>query len=111
MISLSITECCILSTSSEQVRSSLKNDYIEQFLKTNLEKTDINCHRPISNLSVRSIIKEREISRRLDARLEINDLYLKYQSAYRVAQSTKTTLIVVLPALVQEIGTGNITLL
>ena len=53
---------------------------------------------------------EREISKRLDAHLDSNDLYLKYISAYRFAHLTETMLTKVFPALEQEIGTGSITL-
>ena len=51
------------------------------------------------------------ISKQLVAYLDTNGLYWKYQSDYRAAHSTETTLTAVFSALIQEMDASNITLL
>ena len=62
-------------------------------------------------MSVLSKLLERVIRKQLVAFLDTNDLHPKYQSAYRAALSTETTLTAVLSTLIQEMNAGNITLL
>ena len=79
--------------------------------KLNSDKGDITNYRPISNLSVLSKLLERVISKQLIAYLDTNGLFPMYQSVYRTAHLTETTLTVVFSALIQEMDAGNITLL
>ena len=51
------------------------------------------------------------ISKQLLAYLDTNDLFPKYQSAYRAAHSTETTLTGVLSVLIPEVDAGNIALM
>ena len=107
-----IAAVCNLSMSTEQVPLSLKEADITPLLKKlNIDKGDITNYLPISNLSVLSKLLECVISKQLVAYLDTNGLYPKYQSAYRAAHSTETTHTAVFSALIQEMDTGNITLL
>jgi len=76
--------------------------------KTNLDPSDLNSYRPISNLSFVSKVLERLIDSRFTEHADLNNLFSPVQSAYRQHYSTETALVKVHNDIVAGIDQGHI---
>ena len=100
-----------ISLASGFVPPTLKEAYITPIIKKpQLERTNINNHRPISNLSVISKLLERTVCSQLAKYLN-NNLMPPNQSAYRRSHSTETALTAVFSDIIGELDRGNLVLL
>ena len=96
LFNISLTNGCVPPT--------LMEAYITPIIKkTELERSNINYYRPISNSSVTSKLLEKVLFSQLAAYLDSNNLMPPNQSAYRRSHSTETAL--------SELGRGNLLLL
>ena len=101
-----------ISLASGFVPSTLKEAYITKIIKKpQLERTDINNYRPISNFSVISKLLERAVCSQLAEYLDDNNLMQPNQSAYRRSHSTETALTAVFSNIISELDRGNLVLL
>lgn len=75
--------------------------------KPNLEPNDVANYRPISNLCFLSKLLERAVLPQLLSHLRSNNLYPKFQSAYRSCHSTETALLRVHNDLLRVVDEGN----
>ena len=88
--------------------SSLKKAIIFPSLKKgNPDSEEYNSYRPISNIAFLSKTLERAASIQTTTYLLENDLFAKFQSAYRRYHSTETALICVMNNILREIDSGN----
>jgi hypothetical protein len=71
----------------------------------------LSNYRPVSNLLYLSKLLERVVADQLKAYLDVNELHLKCQSAYRNGHSTETALLRVLNDLLSMIDGGDAALL
>jgi hypothetical protein len=79
--------------------------------KHNLDPEMLSNYRPVSNLLYLSKILERVVADQLKAYLDVNELHVKCQSAYRNGHSTETALLRVLNDLLSMIDGGDAALL
>ena len=75
--------------------------------KANPDHIEYNSYRPISNIAFLSKTLERAASIQTTNYLLENDLFAKFQSAYRRYHSTETALICVMNDILGEIDSGN----
>ena len=88
--------------------SSLKKAIILQSLKKgNPDPEEYNSYRPIANIAFLSKTLERAASIQTNNYLLENDLFAKFQSAYRRYHSTETALIRIMNNILREIDSGN----
>ena len=74
--------------------SHLKTAIVTPVIKsTNLDCELLNNYRPISNLNLISKIFEKSVLKQLNEHLNRNNLYCRYQSAYRQGHSCETALV------------------
>ena len=100
------------SLSSGIVPKSFKIANITPILKrVNLDISDTNSYRPISNLPVLSKLLERLVAQQLIQYLKENDLFPKLQSAYRTGHSTETAVLKVLSDILMAVDSGNLAVL
>ena len=93
-----------LSLSTGEFCTSLKTAIVTPLLKKpNLDCDIFKNYRPVSNLSFISKLIERLVSIQLIAHLTANNLYDKFQSAYRAMHSTETALLRVQNDLLQAV--------
>ena len=72
---------------------SLKTAILTPIIKSaKLDKELFNNYRPVSNLTILSKILEKSVLQQLTQHLQTNQLYCKYQSAYRPGHSCETAL-------------------
>ena len=91
---------------------SFKTSYITPILKKpGLDCGDTSSYRPISNLSVISILLERLILVRITKHLDNNKLLPINQSAYRQYHSTETAVLKVFSDVLEAADHGKLTLL
>ncbi len=91
--------------------SSLKNAIINPLLKKlGLELIKKN-YRPVSNLAFISKLIEKAVAFQLIEHLKINNLYDKFQSAYRTFYSTETALLRVKNDILNTMDSRNVTML
>ena len=82
------------SLDSGQYPKSFKHAVVLPLLKKeNMDPTQLNNYRPVSNLPFLSKLLEKVISERLRHHLEKIDGIPKHQSAYRSGHSTETALL------------------
>ena len=79
--------------------------------KSNLDASNTDNYRPISNLSFMSKLLERCANHQMNAYLKENDLLPVTQSAYRKYHSTETAVLKVLSDVYAAADTGDVTLL
>lgn len=73
---------------------SLKTAILTPIIKSaKLDKELFNNYRPVSNLTILSKILEKSVLQQLTQHLQTNQLYCKYQSAYRPGHSCETALL------------------
>ena len=85
--------------------SQLKEGTVTPVLKaTNLENNLLNNYRPVTNLPLFSKVVEKCGLERLVSHLELNNLYPKYQSAYRANHSCETALMKVVDDVLAELN-------
>jgi hypothetical protein len=91
------------------VPENFKSAYITPLLKKpDLDASDPNPCRPISNLSILSKLLERVVARQLNNYLHKSGLMPRLQSAYRRHHSTETTMLNVLSDILQAVDRVNI---
>jgi len=76
--------------------------------KVNIDPSDLNSYRPISNLSYVSKLLERIIDSRLTEHANTNNLFSPLQSAYRKHYSTETALVKIHNDLISHIDQGHV---
>jgi hypothetical protein len=97
------------SLSDGVVPENFKSAYITPLLKKpDLDASDPNSYRPISNLSILSKLLERVVARQLNDYLHKSGLMPRLQSAYRRHHSTETAMLKVLSDILQAVDCGNI---
>ena len=79
--------------------------------KQSLDQNDLKSYRPISNLSFLSKILEKIVLDHLNEYLKNNNLFPRYQSAYRSSHSTETALLHVSNHILQSLDSGNLSVL
>ena len=79
--------------------------------KQSLDQNVLKNYRPISNLSFISKILERIVLSQMNDYLQQNNLYPKYQSAYRPSHSTETALLDITNHIFQSLDSGNLSIL
>lgn len=79
--------------------------------KPNLDPSDLNNYRPISNLSFLSKLLERCVNRQTNDYLSNNNLLPKVQSAYRKSHSTESAVLKVTSDVYAAADRGKVTLL
>jgi hypothetical protein len=90
----SITKVINLSLASGVVPNELKDALVMPLLKkASLDPDNLKNFRPVSNLSYLSKLIERVVSARLLEHMDINDLHVPLQSAYKAFHSTETALV------------------
>ena len=100
------------SLQSGCVPASMKSAIVTPIIKKpNLDSTNLNNFRPVSNLSFISKLLEKVVSRQLVNYLDISRLLPKFQSAYRADHSTETALLRVHSDLVAASDAGKISLI
>ena len=103
-----VTNIINASLSKDVFPSSLKKGIIFPSLKKgNPDHEEYNSYRPISNIAFLSKILERAASIQTTNYLLENNLFAKFQSAYRRYHTTETALIWVMNNIVREIDSGN----
>ncbi len=106
-----ITQIINLSLLLGDMPSSLKNAIINPLLKKlGLELIKKN-YRPVSNLAFISKLIEKAVASQLIEHLKINNLYDKFQSAYRTFYSTETALLRVKNDILNTMDSRNVMLL
>ena len=104
-----ITMMCNASIEQSKFPNCHKSAIVKPLLKkTNLDLSDLNSYRPISNLSFVSKLLEQLIDSRFTEHADLNDLFSPVQSAYRKHYSTETALVKVHNDLVAGIDQGHI---
>ena len=89
-----ITNIINLSLDTASVPECFKIAAVTPLLKKqNLDINNFKNYRPVSNLSFLSKILEKVVSKRMVEHKDSNNLYEKFQSAYRKCHSTETALI------------------
>ena len=79
--------------------------------KSNLESSDMNNYRPISNLSFMSKLLERCVNDQINQYLQSNNLLPPQQSAYRKLHSTESAVLRVLSDVYEAADRGKVTIL
>ncbi|WP_308339768.1 reverse transcriptase domain-containing protein, partial [Thiolapillus sp.] len=79
--------------------------------KTSLDPNDLKNFRPVSNLSFFSKLLEKVVMSQLLDHLNTNELWPRFQSAYRACHSTETALLRVLNDLLTASDDGQVSLL
>ena len=79
--------------------------------KSNLEESELNNYRPISNLSFISKVIERVVAKELKSHMEKNNLMPMYQSGYRHLHSTETALLHVTSELFEAVDSQKVCLI
>ena len=103
-----ITMMCNASISQSRFPHCHKSAIVRPILKkTNLDSSDLNSYRPISNLSYVSKLLERIIDSRITEHANLNKLFSPVQSAYRKHHSTETALVKIHNDLVTSIDQGH----
>ena len=88
-----ITRKVNASLSQGRLPVSQKHAIVTPLLKkTELDSSDMNNFRPVSNLSFISKVVERVVTSQLHQYLAANDLLPRFQSAYRKYHSTETAM-------------------
>ena len=101
-----------LSLLSGHVPNQFKTATVIPLIKKhNLDPEVLGNYRPVSNLPYLSKLLERAVADQLKTHLDVNSLYVKYQSAYRYGHSTETALVRVLSDLLSMIDGGDAALL
>jgi len=101
-----------LSLTTSIVPTLFKEAVVKPLIKKhNLDPEVLSNYRPVSNLLYLSKILERVVADQLKAYLDVNELQVKCQSAYRNGHSTETTLLRVLNDLLSMIDGGDAALL
>ena len=104
----SIVSIVNVSLTSADVPPELKQALVTPLLKKpSLDKDNLSNYRPVSNLNFLSKIIEKVVAKRLRAHLKQNDLFPKYQSAYREHHSTETAMLRVQNDILKHIDRGN----
>ena len=100
---------CNASISQSRFPHCHKSAIVRPLLKkTNLDPSDLNSYRPISNLSYVSKLLERIIDSRFTEHANLNNLFSPVQSAYRKHHSTETALVKIHNDLITGIDQGQI---
>ena len=79
--------------------------------RSNLDPEVLSNYRPVSNLPYLSKILERAVADQLQTHLDVNNLHVKFQLAYRRVHSTETALLRILNDLLAVIDEGHTALL
>ena len=85
----------------------LKTGVIRPLLKPGLDKDVMNSYRPITNLPSLSKVIEKQVLEQLNEHLTKNNLWPKYQSAYRKGYSTETGLLYCSHKIYSKIDSGK----
>jgi hypothetical protein len=107
-----ITSLCNASLSQGTFPSTQKCALVTPILKkSNLDASDVNNYRPISNLSFLSKLLERCVNVQLNEYLQENNLLPSMQSAYRKLHSTESAVLKVLSDVYSAADKGQISIL
>ena len=110
MNSVQSSQILSISLSEGIFPSSFKQALVQPLLKKpSLSTDDLNNFRPISNLIFISKILEKVVASRIQFHLSSNSLSSSFQSAYRIFQSTETTLLKIHNDLILAMDRGEVT--
>jgi len=94
------------------VPSSFKSGYGTPLLKkADLDAANVKSYRPITNLSVLSMLLERLVAQQLTEYLTKNGLLPELQSAYHAHHSTETAMLKVMGDNLLALDSGNLAML
>ena len=118
-----LVECLdtFLPSLTALVNSSLSSGVFSEVFKTalvtpllkkkSLDQNELKNYRPVSNLSIVSMIIEKLVLSQLSDHLSANSLDNRFQSAYRPGHSAETTLLKIVSDLLLALDDGNVSLL
>ena len=107
-----LTEIFNRSMSTGHFPSTFKEAFITPAIKKpELDVSNAQSYRPISNLSVVSELLERTVTQQLNTYLQSSGLLPSLQSGFRSGHSTETAVLWVLSDLLQAVDCGDVTAL
>jgi len=104
-----ITLMCNTSITQGKFPNSQKSAIVRPLIKkVNMDPSDLNSYRPISNLSFVSKLLERITDARFTEHANANNLFSPLQSAYRKHHSTETALVKIHNDIITNIDQGHV---
>ena len=98
---------CNTSITQGKFPNSQKSAIVRPLIKkVNMDPSDLNSYRPISNLSFVSKLLERIIDARFTEHANANNLFSPLQSAYRKHHSSETALVKIHNDIITNIDQG-----
>ena len=100
------------SLQTAKVPKVLKRGIIRPVLKDQDLDTELKLnYRPVTNLAFLTKVLEKVVNSRIDVHLKENNLFDKYQSAYRPNHSTETSLLHLQSNILEALDKGKVTVL